>query len=240
MTETSKPSVAPPVVSGGSKILAWGNRNRSFARHPTIAGPRPSSECFGTFATDRCPTAPGSSQAPGNKGRRPFAYERNTPYSLEVREVSEDEPGRDRLEGDRLARSKALVLLRAYRGFSQRRLEAATGINKATISGYETGRLEIGQANLVRMLEGLGWNRRAWEATLRHVEWLEWLFARDRGSPDEVETIASGSAPAPGSPSELTEIGGLRREIERIAELAGRDKERRISTLLEAVARLLT
>ncbi len=240
MTETAKPSAAPPVASRGTKILAWGNRSRRFARQPPGAGPQPSSECPRTFATNRCATAPGSSQALANKGRRPFAYERNTPYCLEVREVSEDQPDRDRLEGHRLARSKALVLLRAHRGFSQRRLAAATGINKATISGYETGRLEIGQANLVRMLEGLGWNRRAWEATLRHVEWLEWLFARDRGQPDEVETIASGSAPAPGSPSELTEICGLRREIERIAELAGREKERRISILLEVVARLLT
>ena len=140
-----------------------------------------------------------------------------------------------------MTRSKALRLLREHRDFTQKRLADASGINKATISDYERCKREIGPENLRRMLDALGWTTRAWEATLRHVEWLDWLLARERGAGGE----ESGSRwPPPGVPSQpawSTDLGDpavLRNEVARIAELAGRERERRVTALLELVAHL--
>jgi transcriptional regulator with XRE-family HTH domain len=66
-------------------------------------------------------------------------------------------------------------MLRAFRGISQKALAEAAGINKATVSDYERGQQEIGPENLSRLLAGLGVDDRAWEATVRHVRFLDHL-----------------------------------------------------------------
>ena len=75
----------------------------------------------------------------------------------------------------RPTRARALAVLRIYRGVSQRDLAQLSGVNKATISGYERGKLEIGPENLEKMLSALDLSDRAWEATVRHVQWIDHL-----------------------------------------------------------------
>lgn len=130
---------------------------------------------------------------------------------------------------DRLVRGAALVLLRQYRRYTQNRLAELSGISKATISAYERGLQEIGETNRRRMLRALRLPSRAWEATVRHVEWLDWLSARSAGGSGE----AAGSAGA-------DDLRAIRQEVERIAEAAGREREREVGTLLQLFAHLLS
>ncbi len=73
--------------------------------------------------------------------------------------------------------ARALGMLRAYRGISQRSLAEQAGVNKGTVSGYERGRLAIGPANLEALLAALGVSGRGWDATVRHVQWMDHLEA---------------------------------------------------------------
>ncbi len=84
----------------------------------------------------------------------------------------------------RPTRGRALAVLRIYRGMSQRDLARLSGVNKATISGYEQGRLAIGPDNLEKMLPALGLSDRAWEATVRHVQWIDHLRGAAAGGVD--------------------------------------------------------
>lgn len=114
-------------------------------------------------------------------------------------------------------RGKALRFLREYRGLTQRRLASLSGANKASVSDYERGIREIGAANLDRLLRGLEISPRAWESTVRHMEWLAWLDVRNQ------EPAVS-----------FAELG------KRIAELFGRHREQEVSLyleILEAVTR---
>jgi transcriptional regulator with XRE-family HTH domain len=64
---------------------------------------------------------------------------------------------------------------------SQRDLARVSGVNKATVSGYERGKLAIGPENLDAMLAALGLSERAWDATIRHVQWLDHLRIHEAG-----------------------------------------------------------
>jgi transcriptional regulator with XRE-family HTH domain len=138
---------------------------------------------------------------------------------------------------ERTIRSRALSMLRGYRGFTQRRLADASGVNKATISSYERGRQEIGAQNLDQILEALGLSVRAWDATLRHVEWLDWLTRRRDLTGDRGPT---GREPA------AREVDDRRLEdrdvdwrIAHIAEAAGRERERTVEGILDLLLRSL-
>lgn len=130
---------------------------------------------------------------------------------------------------DRLVRGAALVLLRQYRRYTQNRLAELSGISKATISAYERGLQEIGETNRRRMLKALRLPSRAWEATVRHVEWLDWLSARSGGGRGEAPESAG-----------VDDLEAIRLEVERIAEAAGREREREVGTLLQLFAHLLS
>jgi len=71
--------------------------------------------------------------------------------------------------------ARTLEILRTYRRMTQWRLAELSGINKATISAYERGHMAIGSDRLAALLGGLGLSIRAWETTLRHVRWLNYL-----------------------------------------------------------------
>ncbi len=119
----------------------------------------------------------------------------------------------------RPARARALAVLRIYRGMSQRDLARLSGVNKATISNYEQGKQAIGPDNLDAMLRALGLSDRAWEATVRHVQWIDHL----RGA------AAGGVDTGTGQAFLLAET--IAREIERgvsavLREVAGPSGER--------------
>ena len=84
----------------------------------------------------------------------------------------------------RPARARALAVLRIYRNMSQRDLTRLSGVNKATISNYEQGKQAIGPDNLDAMLRALGLSDRAWEATVRHVQWIDHLRGAAAGGVD--------------------------------------------------------
>jgi len=133
------------------------------------------------------------------------------------------------------------MLLRTYRALTQKRLAELSGVNKATISSYEHGRQPVGGTNLERLLDAMELPLRAWESTLRHVEWLRWLGA----SPDrQLHARGHCAAEAPLS-GEVTDRADpeismdLRQEIRRIAELAGREREMKISRVLEIMTQFL-
>jgi transcriptional regulator with XRE-family HTH domain len=66
-------------------------------------------------------------------------------------------------------------MLRVFRGVSQKQLAKEIGKHHMSISGYERGRMKIRGSHLERMLPALKISRRAWEATLLHVTWLNQL-----------------------------------------------------------------
>ena len=84
----------------------------------------------------------------------------------------------------RPARARALAVLRIYGNMSQRDLAQLSGVNKVTISGYERGKLAIGADNLDALLQALSLSDRAWEATVRHVQWIDHLRAAQAGGVD--------------------------------------------------------
>jgi len=174
-----------------------------------------------------------------------FALEGNRDYSRLVKEPS-DAPGGAEAEvpshvaGGATA-GTALMLLRTYRALTQKRLAELSGVNKATISSYEHGRQPVGGTNLERLLDAMELPLRAWESTLRHVEWLTWLAT----TPDPSVT-GHDLGPGPdGKPCEVTDRAApessenLRCEIRRIAELAGREREMKIARVLEMMAQFL-
>jgi len=183
------------------------------------------------------PSSAESSQALVDQWVRALAHGQKSPYSAAVYEA--DLAGSRHLEGPdgRTIRSRALGILREYRGFTQRRLADASGVNKATISSYERGRQEIGAQNLDQILRALGLSERAWEATLRHVEWLDWLAHRrertaERGAPGPEVAARQGSERSP-------DDRDLHRWISRVAEAAGRERERTLESILELLLRSL-
>jgi len=85
---------------------------------------------------------------------------------------------------ERETTARTLEILRTYRRMTQWRLAELSGINKATISAYERGHMAIGSDRLAALLGGLGLSTRAWETTLRHVQWLNYLTERSE-SPEQ-------------------------------------------------------
>jgi len=166
-----------------------------------------------------------------------LAARRNPSYSARVHE---EERSRTRFaqaeeaDNGRTASARALSFLREMQGYTQKMLAEASGIHNATISAYERGRRTIGERNLRNMLEALGLPVRAWDATVRHIEWLDWMArrrkeARDEASPSEGFELALAMGTADGS--------DLRREIEHVAEAAGREREQTVTRVLELLLR---
>lgn len=91
---------------------------------------------------------------------------------------------------DRSPEARTLEALRRSRGLSQRVLSETAGVHKATISKYERGGQIIGQANLSAMLAALEFSPRAWEATVRHFVWLDYLSGRSADDLPTVEAVA--------------------------------------------------
>ena len=112
---------------------------------------------------------------------------------------------------ERETTARTLEILRTYRRMTQRRLAELSGINKATISAYERGHMAIGSDRLAALLAGLGLSTRAWETTLRHVQWLNYLAERSQ-RPDQI-------------PSD--------EDLDLFAEGIGRDLERAATDLLK-------
>jgi len=83
---------------------------------------------------------------------------------------------------DRARAAFALRTLREYRGLTQKRLAERSGVHNATISAYERGRRSMGSDNLTALLAGLGIPERAWEATVRHIRWLDFFTQAKRGA----------------------------------------------------------
>jgi len=174
-----------------------------------------------------------------------FAFEGNRDYSRLVKERADATGGAEAEVPTHVAggapAGTALMILRTYRALTQKRLAELSGVNKATISSYEHGRQPVGGASLERLLDAMELPLRAWESTLRHVEWLRWLGA----SPDR-QLHARGHSAAETEPSgEVTDRAGpeismdLRQEIRRIAELAGREREMKIARVLEIMTQFL-
>lgn len=117
------------------------------------------------------------------------------------------------------APAQALRTLRAFRGLSQRALAEAAGVHKATVSGYERGRLAIGARNLAALLAALGLSCRAWDAAVRMVRWLDHLQG---GGEDG---LAREAAPLAEQVSRDFEVGALAM-LRLLVALAGRHADR--------------
>jgi len=163
-----------------------------------------------------------------------LAARRNPSYSARVHEDERSLLRFGEEKNTRAARARALAFLREMRGYTQKKLAEASGIHNATISSYERGKREIGDRNLETVLLALGLPLRAWDATVRHIEWLDWL-ARRRKEANEMALQAEGLglASAAGKASDLD----MRREIEHVAEAAGREREQTVTRVLELVLR---
>jgi transcriptional regulator with XRE-family HTH domain len=170
-----------------------------------------------------------------------FAFTKHPDYSGPVEERSSSITDGGSPAAGRPDTGTALMILRTYRGLTQKRLAEIARINKSTLSSYERGQRGLGGTNLERLLEAMELPLRAWESTLRHVRWLEWLTAgpADRSTGPESDPPPSGEV-TDRALSGRTETGeDLQHEIQRIAELAGREREMKVARVLELMARFL-
>ncbi|MGD2116440.1 MAG: helix-turn-helix transcriptional regulator [Acidobacteriota bacterium] len=130
-----------------------------------------------------------------------------------------------------------LAVLRAYRRVSQRGLARRTGVHHATISQVERGKRTLGEADRQRLLAGLELPERAWETVESLVEWLDWLAERyEAGAPEGGASGAARGAGAIGRDGEeraRPDLGAQRREADRLAETAGRERQRQVAELLD-------
>lgn len=172
-----------------------------------------------------------------------FAFTKHPDYSDLVKERSSSIVHGESAAAGHLAAGTALMILRTYRGLTQKRLAEISQINKSTISSYERGQRSLGGTNLERLLEAMELPLRAWESTLRHVRWLRWL-TEDLDAPLG-SWEGEPAAPTPGEVTDRSRPGpeatgdDLYREIHRIAELAGREREMKVARVLELMARFL-
>lgn len=112
------------------------------------------------------------------------------------------------MEPERSPEARALTTLRTDCRLTQKALAEASGIHNATISSYERGHRPVGPENLTALLRAMGLPPRAWEATVRHYRWLDYLSG---ASADELPTI------------------------EVVAESFGREVERHVVALLRVL-----
>ncbi len=140
--------------------------------------------------------------------------------------------------------STALKMLREHSGLVRWQLAERSTVSERRIGSYERGEQDIEDGDLRSMLEGMDLPYDAWAETVEHVERLDWLRSRKKG---QVGTIADGGAEAGGSamPAWVLEPGGglnvaaLRREVIRVASVAGRSRERETYDMLNLVLTLL-
>lgn len=123
---------------------------------------------------------------------------------------------------------RVLVLLRGYRGLSQKELARRTGLHHATVSQYERGRRSIDEEARRRILEALDLPGRAWEAVEGVVEWLDWLSEQRAGLPGVEGPVGGAGAEA----SYEARAGALRHEANLLADEAGRQRQREVAGLL--------
>jgi len=168
-----------------------------------------------------------------------LAQRHNSPYSASVREENREGPRNpDRLETRSVwNRARALSILREYRGVSQKDLAEAAGVNKTTISAYERGQLRIGPHKLDQVLDALELPMRAWEATLRHLDWLDWLTQRREHSSEPLGRGASIQSTDSGHTG-LDPLA-VRSQVDRIAEAAAREREQFLTAVLELFVELI-
>lgn len=112
--------------------------------------------------------------------------------------------------------ARALRVLRAYRGATQRELAERAAVSKATVSAYETGKQQIGPTNLGLLLGALDLPFTAWCDTLGFVDRLELLGSRS----DRLHR----------TPPELRD---LQREADALARSIGWAEERRVVGVLD-------
>lgn len=112
--------------------------------------------------------------------------------------------------------AQALRMLRTYRGATQQELAERATVSKATISSYETGKLQIGPTNLGLLLEALELPFTAWSDTLGFVDRLELLGSRS----DRLHR----------TPPELRDF---QREAVALARSIGWAEERRLAGVLD-------
>lgn len=122
------------------------------------------------------------------------------------------------------AEGHALRMLRQHRELTQSQLAEISGVSRAAISDFERGEREPGPESLKRLLGALEMPERAWEDTVRHLEWIEWLGAR--GHRNNGLGVAGAVGP---------EGSDRDRVIERVAESACRDLERHVVDILSLV-----
>lgn len=120
----------------------------------------------------------------------------------------------------------ALRMLRQHRQLTQGQLAKISGVSRAAISDFERGKREAGPEALERLLGALELPKRAWQDTVRHIQWIEWLAERRgrNGERGAVETSGPHAA-------------GRARVIEHVAESACRDLERHLIEILRIVTR---
>lgn len=135
-------------------------------------------------------------------------------------------------ENRRSSDGTVLAILRVYRRVSQKELGRRTGIHHVTISQYERGERSVSERQ--RLLEGLELPESAWESVQSVVEWLDWLA--QRYEPEQAESGGAGETATgrrPDGLADLSEPSARRREANRLAETAGRERQRQVAEVLD-------
>jgi transcriptional regulator with XRE-family HTH domain len=90
-------------------------------------------------------------------------------------------------------RAAALRMLRGLRHITQRELARRCSIHHATISAFERGRQNLSAHHLERLLSALEVTPRGWEATERHVEWIDYLTSAEGTALDQQSLMLAES-----------------------------------------------
>ena len=127
-----------------------------------------------------------------------------------------------------------LALLRVYRGVSQKALAQRVGMHHMTISQYERGRRSLAEADRQRLLDGLELPEDAWEAVESVVDWLDWLAERyETGAEERRASGCADPIQRTGARRDLSDLVARRREADRLAEAAGRERQRQVAEMLD-------
>jgi len=94
------------------------------------------------------------------------------------------------LKAERSPEARALETLRRDRGMTQSDLSEASGAHKSTVSICERGERSIAPDKLAAMLNAMAFPPRAWEATVRHFVWLDYLSGASVGDLPTAEAVS--------------------------------------------------
>jgi len=127
---------------------------------------------------------------------------------------------------------RTLKALRDESGLSQGQLAELAGCNRSTISAWEKGIRALREETKRSILDILGLETRAWQDAERFLRLMDWWRERHH--------VASGAVAKRNADNDQPAIGAdIGREIARIAEAEGRDRERHVTEHLELLCRLL-